>query len=112
MILLNLTPHPINILDAGDRFLASILPEGLPARCEECYTPDEAWIYYENVVISRGTLAYTRVYNLPDPIAGTSFIVSVLVAQQFPNRDDLLVPYDIVRKSGQIIGCRKLVRIR
>jgi hypothetical protein len=117
MILVNLTPHNVNIINAFDKCNITIQPTAPPARCEEEYIQAEDCILYTNTVadsyypIPTGYLNYARVTGLPDPKPNTKYIVSVLVAQQFPERDDLVVPYDLVRKQGQIIGCRKLVRI-
>jgi hypothetical protein len=56
-------------------------------------------------------LSYATTHDLPAYATTKLYIVSVLVAQQHPNRLDLLVPHDLVRKNGQIIGCKRLVRI-
>lgn len=48
--------------------------------------------------------------QLPDPIPGTYFLVSLVVALMAANRHDLLVPHAYVRDmDGRIVGCRRLV---
>lgn len=43
--------------------------------------------------------------NLPEKEDGTLLIVSVIIANALPNRDDLIVPNTIRDEKGQIIGC-------
>jgi hypothetical protein len=114
MSIINLTPHNVNIIRDG-KCVLSIPPTSPPARCAEVFTPDEYPIYLvnigANVNLLTGTLSYSKVTDLPPPNENDMYVVSVLVAQQFPERDDLYVPYELVRKEGQIIGCKRLVRV-
>lgn len=122
MRLINLTPHNVNIIDDDGKCKLTIQPTSPPARCNEHYTKDDASLafwpdvgkekyLFTAIPIETGTLSYRDVKDLPPSREETYYIVSVLVAQQRPGRDDLLVPYDLVRKDGQIIGCKRLVRI-
>lgn len=106
--LINLTPHPIQLWDGDECYLNIPATTGVPpARCEEKFEYIGTIGRTELV-----ELTYSNVKNLPEPSNDTIYIVSVLVAQQFPNRYDLFVPYDLVRnENGSIIGCRKLARI-
>mgnify|MGYP001598752857 FL=1 len=46
------------------------------------------------------------VTGLPEPVAGTIYIVSLLVRQAVPHRLDVLSPGQLVRDSaGQPVGC-------
>lgn len=104
--LINLTPHDVQIWD-GERLIHRIPAEETSARCKENVKPTG-----EFVKIPLVELSYAEVDGLPEEKSNVIYIVSVLVAQQFPNRRDLLVPYDLVRnENGSIIGCRKLARI-
>lgn len=107
--LINLTPHNVNIIENG-KCVLTITPTLPSARCVEKFYEGFV-VEYAGLRIPAGTLTYAQVYNLPDEVPGTKYIVSVLVAQQYPWRLDLLVPHDLVRKDGQIIGCKRLVRI-
>lgn len=112
-ILINLTPHDINLInDQGECYL-TIPPTSPPARCEEKYTQSYKPMIVDDNYIEHGYLSYSSVYDLPERNLDqeTYYIVSVLVAQQQPLRPDLLVPADLVRESGRIIGCKKLVRV-
>jgi len=115
MELINLTPHDVNLIGHDDKRYLSIPPTFPPARCVEKFHEGSVISYetYSGGVINIpvGTISYSDVYNLPEEVHDRKYIVSVLVAQQFPYRMDLLVPHDLVRKNGHIVGCRRLVRI-
>lgn len=116
MKLVNLTPHPVQIWDV-DKNVIVIPAELMPARCiEKVY--DRKLIkadfnYSDGNDVQVVKLSYTDVSYLPDPEDNVMYIVSVLVAQARPDRDDLLVPYDLVRNdNGSIMGCRALAKIK
>lgn len=115
MKLINLTPHNVNIINDEGKCVLTIQPTTPAARCNEHFTEDDYPLQVLNdktkVNLGTGDLSYRDVKDLPSSKEETYYIVSVLVAQQRPGRDDLLVPYDLVRKDGQIIGCKRLVRI-
>ena len=49
---------------------------------------------------------YGQIENLPPYEEGTFLIVSAMCAQACPDRDDLLIPTDMVRdEAGNIVGC-------
>lgn len=55
---------------------------------------------------------YSDVEGLPDPEKGTYYLVSKIVADAVPDRDDVLIPNDSVRdENGRIIGCRNFAHI-
>lgn len=54
---------------------------------------------------------YGEVTGLPEPEPGVLLIVSMLVQQACPGRDDLVIPSGVIRDdAGVIIGCRSLGR--
>lgn len=113
MKLVNLTPHDVVIMD-DDIVRLVVKPTDPPARVDE-YLSNEDSIIYDHVVINTYDLVYyldEDNITLPEPQTDTLYIVSALVAQAFPNRNDLVVPYDLVRKDGRILGCKALVRVR
>jgi len=56
-------------------------------------------------------MQYSEVTNLPEPQPETNYIVSPLVLEHSPGRDDLLVPENLVRDGdGRIIGCRSFAK--
>ena len=54
---------------------------------------------------------YYRMRNMPDPQPGTYFIVSRLVAELYPERDDLLITNGLIKDNGKTIACRSLAKI-
>lgn len=111
MIIRNLTPHDVQI--HCKEGILTIPAEKIPARCTEVVEdlhPIDT--FCTDVSIPLCEVSYAKVTDLPEPKAGFRYIVSVLVAQALPDRDDLLVPYDLVRdERKRIVGCRKLARV-
>lgn len=106
--LVNLTPHPVRVLDAHDRLLQEFPPTPPPARLTEEHRL-EGVVPGTHLPLLR--IGHGRVENLPSPTAGTWYIVSRLVANACPDRDDLLVPALVVRDAhGNPTGCRALAR--
>jgi hypothetical protein len=49
--------------------------------------------------------------NLPPAAPGVLYIVPFAVAVQYPERDDPLVPDDLVREKQRVVGARRLTRV-
>jgi hypothetical protein len=95
----NLTPHDI-VLPTG-----TIKPEIKAARCSEISRKIDVIDGIEIIHKDFG-----EVIDLPEPVDGTYYIVSMLVRSACPDRKDLLSPGDLIRdNSGQILGCKNLV---
>ena len=102
----NLTHHPITIFKNNSVY-CSFEPEGIVPRCQE-----ERFQIGEIDGIPIMATRFGTVYNLPDKEEGVFLIVSPIVANALPDRDDLLVPDLLVRDNqGQIIGAEALARI-
>jgi len=119
MELINLTPHDITIL--------AYLPDGaglghddiLRIACGKKYreitripssgvarlkTEIERVGHVQGVPLTRTTFGEPEC--LPEPQEGRYYNVSAVVKYNCPDRDDLVVPAEVVRNgSGQIIGC-------
>jgi len=97
MNIINLTPHTVNVVNR------SIVSTGL-ARCtSKSKTVGE--IDGINIVASE----FGDVTGLPSAVDGTWLVVSRLVAAACPDRQDLLVPADLVRDDeGRVVGCKAL----
>lgn len=55
---------------------------------------------------------YGEVEGLPEPEAGTIYVVSALTAQAVPERVDVYITDDAVRDdAGRVIGCRGLAHV-
>lgn len=103
--LINLTPHEIRIIHADQEVV--IQPSGTVARCQV----EQTIVGFVNGIPVYKAI-YGQVENLPDPQPGVVYIVSALVAQAVPNRDDVLIPFDSVRdQNGKIVGCKALAHV-
>lgn len=102
----NLTHHPVVIYKNGSVFRI-IEPEGPVPRCNE-----ERVQVGEIDEIPFTNTRFGIVQDLPEKKEGVFLIVSPIVANALPERDDLLVPDNLVRdEQGNIIGCRALARV-
>lgn len=109
-ILVNCTPHAVNILEEGTKNVLTIQPSGICPRCEEVKEVQEK--IRNGFYIKINKKSFGEVIGLPETKENTLYIVSTLVASAAKDRVDLVVPDDIVRnEKGQIIGCRALARI-
>lgn len=110
--IINLTPHAVNIVNNDNSVAITIEASGNVARCSQ--TIDivdtiDLTIDLNNVAIPVSSSSYGEVVDLPAPQDNTYYIVSRLVMSACPNRQDLLVPNDLVRdEAGRVIGCRSL----
>lgn len=107
--LVNLTRHVVNLLTTGGDEIV-LTPEQIAARCDVDRRPGGT------VRTTDGAVALTfvglgEVRDLPDPQAGTVYVVSGVVADAVPDRDDVAFPDDVVRdEQGRVIGARALGR--
>lgn len=104
-IVLNMTPHALNIIQSDGSTL-TVAPSGFVPRCSSTEVVDGA---IGLINITKQTLG--EVEGLPESLPGTFYIVSRLVASA-ANRPDLLVPGPLVRDDqGRVIGCKGLSRL-
>ena len=103
--LVNMTPHPIHIIGDNNQVLVTI-PKGDRLIRLKAKTI-KAGFTINDIPVTR--TEYSEPVGLPEYSFGTFYIVSQLVKSALPERDDLLVPADVVRDNeGNIIGCRSL----
>lgn len=101
MTLVNLTPHPVTIATR------TIPPDGRIPRVGESITPVGVIDGLPVVQISLG-----QVTGLPEPRPGIWYIVSRMVAEAAPYRDDLLIPGKQIRdEQGRVVGAETLARL-
>jgi hypothetical protein len=98
----NLTPHPIHLLDEDNNIIRTFASDGLVRlqanTVNAGFTVDDCKI--TKTVFGEPT-------GLPEYQFGQFYIVSQLVKSALPNREDLLVPAEVVRDSnGNILGCK------
>lgn len=101
--IVNCTPHAVTLM-LKDGSQVVIPASNNLARCES----RRATVYsFDNgVEVHRTEMG--DVYGLPEPVDGTYYLVSLLVANKLKGeRDDLLVTDEAVRgEDGKIIGCK------
>lgn len=111
-MLVNLTPHPIAIYGnrpAEDGPEEVIPPSGTVVRIA---TVDLGTNLSAHSGRSYELVEYGHAHDLPQPAAGTDYVVSLVVALAMRGRGDLLAPYLEVRnEQGTMIGCRFLQRV-
>ena len=106
VVLVNMTPHPLNIVQLDGTTL-TVAPSGWVPRCSSSEEVDGT--IGGLIQITRQTLG--EVTGLPEEIPGAFYIVSRLVASA-ANRSDLLVPGSlIIDDQGRVVGCKGLSRI-
>jgi len=108
--LVNLTPHEIKIVGENGEERLVIPPSGIVARVR---TEQTLVRYVNGIPIVRTT--FGDVEGLPEPQPNTLYIVSSLVAQAVPYRNDVVAPdtspNGVVRDSeGKIIGVKRFQR--
>ena len=102
---INLTKHEINLLNDFNEALYYFPPSGWVARVN----------FSENVLARFDRLDVyinerTEILDLPLARDRTFYIVSRLVKQYAPGRNDLLTPHYLVKNyDSHIVGCRALI---
>jgi len=128
----NLTPHKINFIlsyhieigqdEMGnphyitEERIYSLPPSGTVARCKADRQEVDSFILEDigdwDITVPIAKTRFGEVECLPEPQDGIIYIVSNLVAQAVPHREDVFFPDDLVRDAhGNIIGCRALGKI-
>ena len=106
--IINLTPHSVNVIGDDNSVAITIEASGNVARCSQTIDIVDT-INVNNIAIPVSSSSYGEVVDLPASQDGVYYIVSRLVMSACPNRQDLLVPNDLVRdEAGRVIGCRSL----
>lgn len=109
MKIINLTPHDVVIISEGKE--KKIYPKsGKMAR-----VATNSVVVGEVDGVAIVSQKYGEVDGLPEPKAGTLYIVSMVVRLALPDREDLISPdtspqSTIRDENGQIIGVRQFVR--
>ena len=112
MNIINLTPHPLNLMPEGsDGPTVTIPPSGIVARCATSRV-QVGTVTVDGIAIPVNRTQFGEVTGLPDPQPDTIYIVSAVVAQAVPNRPDVFIVDDTVRdEQGRIIGAKALAHI-
>lgn len=101
--ILNLTPHPIHIVDAEGNQVRTFETSG-QVRLKATTVPSGE---IDGVKVT--TTQFGEPEGLPEFEEGVYYIVSQLVKSALPLRKDLLVPAEVKRdEKGNIVGCQSL----
>ena len=108
--LVNLTPHVVKLLTT-DGIEIVLTPEPIAARCTvDRHT--QGTVHTTDGPVALATVDFGEVRDLPNPQPGTLYVVSRLVADMVPNRDDVAFPDDVIRSEwGRVITARVLARV-
>ena len=102
--IINMTPHPVTVVDADGNVITTF-PKGDSMIRLSVSTVDAGSV--GNVKLTK--TVFGEPVGLPNFSEGTFYIVSQLVKNALPSRTDLLVPAEVVRDSnGNILGCKSL----
>jgi hypothetical protein len=106
---LNLTPHPVDVLLGGRRVV--LPPQAVPARIAH-EVRGESSLAVDGAEVPVRDVAPGEVVGLPDEERGVVYLVSRTVAAACAHRSDLVFPVDLVRDDrGTVVGCRAFGRL-
>ena len=112
MNIVNLTPHALNLMPTGPTGpVVTISPSGQVARCATSRV-QVGTVTVDGISVPVNKTQFGAVSGLPNPQPDTIFVVSALVAQAVPDRQDVFIVDDAVRDDqGRIIGARALAHV-
>lgn len=114
--IINLTPHTVRLEKENGEFI-EFIPSGIVARISTEYGklsnfPSLNKNLEKNLKGSGINFIYTEFsdpINLPEESMDKIYIVSAILKNALPDRNDLVVPADLIRdEKGNVIGCRAL----
>lgn len=107
--LVNCTPHDVNLITKSGNI--TFPRSGIIPRLTEVQNKINS-INSNGIEIDIMEKSFLKPEGLPEPKENTIFIVSALVAGAAKDRDDLVIPNDIIRDDkGNIVGCKNLAKI-
>lgn len=102
-IIINATPYDINELIIGNTYT----PNRIQIRVKDTFT--KVGFIHQNVPLFNRVLG--EVEGVPKYNYGTYYIVSLMVRDAMPEREDFITVGELVRsENGKIIGCKGFVR--
>lgn len=106
----NLTPHTITIVDEAGAPTLTVPPSGQVARAQTTRkTVGEVTV--DGVRVPVTAAEFGEVDGLPEPQEGTIYLVSRIVADACPDRDDLYGVDGAIRgEGGTVAGATALTR--
>jgi len=116
MKVINLTPHPLVLVNEGVETLGVIPPDGRLPRVQQTDRKVGELEIDGIGCIDIVETVFGKVCDLPEPFPGNLLVVSAITAltARAGGRSvkDLLIPSDFVRDdAGVVIGCRRFARL-
>jgi hypothetical protein len=109
-MLVNLTPHDVVVFGQNNEQVAVIPATGNEARVGVS-SVQVGTVSLNDEIVSIVKSTFGEVLGLPERQDGTFYIVSRMVISACPDREDLIVPDDLVRdEDGRVVGCRRFSR--
>lgn len=110
--IINLTPHTLHFLNEKNELILAVPPSEIAARCAvQRQKAGEVTSFTGNAIPVNRTV-FGAVEGLPEPQEDSVYVVSAIVAQAVPDRQDVFIVDDAVRdEQGRIIGARALAHI-
>ena len=110
MTIINLTPHTVTIIGEDGVIKATFPSQGIARATQSAQRVGEL------DGIELVSMQFGEPENLPDPVAGTYYVVSIITANAAKavgrRVDDLLITADSVRdEAGRIIGCKRFALV-
>jgi hypothetical protein len=106
----NCTPHDVNLITESGNIIVFKRSGIIPRLLEQQKIISS--IDINGIEINIVKKSFLEPEGLPEPQENTFYIVSALVAGACKNRDDLVVPNDVIRdEEGRIVGCKNLAKI-
>ncbi len=111
-MIVNLTPHALDLVDADGAVLASVPSSGVARARVSTETLGEVEVA-PSVTVPLVRSVYGEPVDLPAPESGTYLVVSLITAQSAAatgrTTTDLLLTQDLVRDGqGRVVGARAL----
>lgn len=105
MKLINATEHPIRIVHEDGTLITEIPPSGIVIRLlSSTVVPVDT---FDGIPITK--TYFKTPTNMPQEKDGVYYIVSQMIKNAFPQREDLLVPTQMVRdENDTIVGAQSL----
>ena len=103
MKIINLTPHPVIILNNNKKVIMHLEPSGEVARVTKI---TEQVDHLGAIPVSRAR--FGKIKGLPDAGRNCVYVVSKMVHEAANGRNDLYYPAEKVSEGNRVIGCRSL----
>ena len=112
MKIVNLTAHPVRVINEDNKIIAVFPPSGKVARALTKFEP--GWVIeIEGGFIPTSRPRLKEIINLPEPKENTLYIVSVVLFNKIKGRKDVIAPdtgFDCIKDgNGNVFAVRRFL---